>query len=132
MTRNKIAILLAAAGIAITAGTAFTESLGGVPASTTLGQQSTTVVGGTATSILYTYNAPKTEVATITVTFSGNTHGHELWAVPNVDAVAPAAPGAAADCGDGVHTTDTEYVCTVSGSDWNIHGLTSIGFTLTA
>ena len=129
MSRTKIAALLVLAGIAVTGGSAFTDAISGAPAHTYIGSTSTAVdAAAAASSITYTYDADYTHVASVAVVITGNTAGHHLFVVPNVSGT----PGAAIDCGAGVHTTDTAYTCTVAtASDWLISGLGSVGFTLT-
>ena len=129
MTRKKIAALLVLAGIAVTGGSAYTAGLTGVPTTKVIGQQTTTITGATANSVVYTYNAGKTQVTSIAVQLSGDTTGGgvHLWAIPN----AAGSAGTPVDCGAGTFGTDTDYTCTVvTGSDWVVSGLGSVGFTL--
>ena len=130
MTRNKIAILLAAAGFAITAGSAYTAAIDATAGDAIIGSGNATITGGTASTITYTYNGAKTAITGISAEFTGDTTASTLYVIPT-----GGVGNTPVTCTTGALTLggDTPYTCDTSGdaAGWPTAGLTNIRFTLT-
>jgi hypothetical protein len=117
----KIITALSAAGLAVAAGSAFTNS-NTAPANTTLGYSTTTVSGATVTSLDYNLNASGETINSATLVLDGDTTGSAVSMNYN--------NGTSFTCGTGAFdslATATTYTCTQSQST---AGLTSTGIVV--
>lgn len=116
---HKILGVVAAAGIILAAGSAFTNS-NTAPTDKTLGYSSTTVSGGTVNDIDYTLNAAGTNVDKITLVLAGDTTASAVSIGLNGAATTPCGTGVFAD-------TATTYTCDNDGANFvqSTVGLTS-------
>jgi hypothetical protein len=123
-TKLVIASVVTAAAVSAVGASAYTESIASVPATKVIGYGATTITGATfaAPGPAYTYNTDQSKLTQIVVSLTGDTHASTLYVSRN--AATPVA------CATGVYdgTTATAYTC--SSLDFDVAGMTSIGYSL--
>lgn len=117
----KILVALGAGGLALAAGSAFTNS-NSMPSAPTVGYGTTTVSGATVDSLAYNLDPTGADVASVALVLAGDTTGSSVSLSYN--------GGNSFTCGTGSATTTgtitTSYTClTPSGTTQATSGLTS-------